>query len=228
MALSHSPNIITNGLVLCLDAGNRRSYPGTGTTWYDLSGNNNHGTLTNGPVFNSINYGNIVLDGTNDYIDCGSFQIPFVSACTISIWILNNNVPSVNKDCIIVGWGSTYYATNGIFLKMDNGGGNLRYIVQKNSGGTISSAVQPVTGMWTNLVLSIQKNVKDILYINGKLDSSAISSNDPGTGSNLYIGAIAGSTAASIKVAQCYFYSKVLSLLEIQQNYNATRKRFGL
>ena len=53
MSLFHNPNMITNGLVLCLDAGNTKSYPNTGTTWTDLSGNSNTGTLTNGPTFNS-------------------------------------------------------------------------------------------------------------------------------------------------------------------------------
>lgn len=61
------PNIVRNGLVLCLDAASLRSYPGSGTTWNDLSGNNNNGTLTNGPTFNSENGGSIVFDGTNDY-----------------------------------------------------------------------------------------------------------------------------------------------------------------
>ena len=60
--------IVTNGLVLSLDAADRNSYPGTGTTWRDMSGNGNNGTLTDGPTFNSNNGGSIVFDGTNDYV----------------------------------------------------------------------------------------------------------------------------------------------------------------
>ena len=67
MALHHSPRIVTSGLVLALDAADRNSYPGSGTTWTDLSGNANNGTLTNGPTFNSANGGSIVFDGTNDF-----------------------------------------------------------------------------------------------------------------------------------------------------------------
>ena len=63
MALNHSPSIVTNGLVLCLDAANTKSYPGSGTTWTDISGNGTSGTLTNGPVFNSANLGYFVFDG---------------------------------------------------------------------------------------------------------------------------------------------------------------------
>jgi hypothetical protein len=60
------PNIITDGLVLALDAGSKKSYSGSGTTWKDLSGNGNNGTLVNGPTFDSGNGGSIVFDGFND------------------------------------------------------------------------------------------------------------------------------------------------------------------
>ena len=72
MSLNHSPKIVTDGLVLCLDAASRKSYPGSGTTWFDRSGNGNNGTLTNGPTFSSDNGGSIVFDGTNDYVNCGT------------------------------------------------------------------------------------------------------------------------------------------------------------
>ena len=76
MSLNHSPSIVTDGLVLCLDAANPRSYPKSGTTWSDLAGASN-GTLTNGPTFDSGNGGGIIFDGTNDFIDLGSS--PFIS-----------------------------------------------------------------------------------------------------------------------------------------------------
>ena len=71
MSLSHSPLIVRDGLVLCLDAANPRSYPKSGTTWSDLAGANN-GTLTNGPTFDADDKGGIVFDGTNDYVNLGS------------------------------------------------------------------------------------------------------------------------------------------------------------
>ncbi len=68
MGLIHSPSIVTDGLVLCLDAANSRSYPGTGATWTDLKGGNN-GTLENGPTFDAANGGSIVFDGTDDIVN---------------------------------------------------------------------------------------------------------------------------------------------------------------
>jgi hypothetical protein len=68
MSTKYSPQIVTSGLVLCLDAANKVSYPSTGTAWYDLSGNANTSTLINGPTFSGMNSGVIVFDGTDDYV----------------------------------------------------------------------------------------------------------------------------------------------------------------
>ena len=67
MSVSNNPSIISNGLILALDAADKNSYPGSGTAWTDLSGNGNNGTLINGPTFNTGSLGNIVFDGVDDY-----------------------------------------------------------------------------------------------------------------------------------------------------------------
>jgi hypothetical protein len=75
-------------LQLYLDAGNASSYPGSGTTWTDLSGNGRNGTLTNGPTYSSANGGSIVFDGTDDFVQCtGSLT---VTAATFVTWIRRN------------------------------------------------------------------------------------------------------------------------------------------
>ena len=78
MALTHGIKpIVTSGLVLCLDAANRKSYPGTGTAWTDLSGRGNNGTLTNmdGTNFNSANGGSLTFDGSNEFVNCGTINL---------------------------------------------------------------------------------------------------------------------------------------------------------
>jgi hypothetical protein len=72
MALSRGPKIVTNGLVLAVDAADKNSYKGSGTTWKDVSGNAYNGTLTNGPTFSNVNRGVIVFDGVDDYADFGN------------------------------------------------------------------------------------------------------------------------------------------------------------
>ncbi len=81
MATNYNPSIVTDGLKVCFDAANPKSYPGSGTTWYDLSGNDNHGTLLNEPSFSSDKGGCFVFDGTNDRI---SFTL--VATKTVCFW----------------------------------------------------------------------------------------------------------------------------------------------
>ena len=70
MSNNYGPKIVTDGLVLCLDAADQNSYPGSGNTWYDLSGNGNNGTLVNGVGYNSGNLGSLVFGGVDDYVNC--------------------------------------------------------------------------------------------------------------------------------------------------------------
>jgi hypothetical protein len=105
MALAHSPSIVTSGLVLCLDAANPKSYPGSGTTWTDLSGNGNNGTLVNGPTYSSVNGGSIVFDGSNDYIST-AYSIGTVSQQSISCWISKTNL---QYSLILASSASLYY-----------------------------------------------------------------------------------------------------------------------
>jgi hypothetical protein len=96
MAFGNGPRIVTDGLVLSLDAADRNSYPGSGTTWFDLSGNGNNSTLTNGPAFSSNKNGSIVLDGVNDRIDVPkslngfTYNIHYDLNWTIECWIYTN------------------------------------------------------------------------------------------------------------------------------------------
>lgn len=114
--------IVTNGLVLRLDAANLKSYPGTGTTWSDLSGNGNNGILTNGPIFNSDNGGHIIMDGVNDYVN--EPTLPSVSgnnSRTVMAWYKS----TANRNTVILDKGSV----------LDDGAEQL-FVAYANSVGT--------------------------------------------------------------------------------------------
>ena len=95
MATRYSPAIVTSGLVLCLDAANRKSYPGSGTTWTDLSGNGNNGTLIDSPTFNTDGIGSLSFNGLNSYIGISSPSSRFnwtpsstgFNNMTLDLWI---------------------------------------------------------------------------------------------------------------------------------------------
>ena len=95
--------MIQDGLVLALDAGDKNSYPGSGTTWFDVSGNNN-GTLTNGPTFNSSNGGSIVFDGVDDFIQM-SQTTTLSGEFTLNLFIL----PTSTNTVVLLGNAGTDY-----------------------------------------------------------------------------------------------------------------------
>ena len=88
MGVAYNSRIVTDGLALCLDAANSKSYPGSGSTWTDLSGNGNNATLTNGPTYSSANGGSIVFDGVNDYVaPTGLTNALWQGNWTVSFWV---------------------------------------------------------------------------------------------------------------------------------------------
>jgi len=132
-----SKPIVSEGLVVQLDAANSKSYPGTGTTWTDISGNANNGSLTNGPVFNSSNGGHFILDGVNDVVT--GTAIPSTSgnnSRTVIAWYkstINQNISILDK-----GDFGTINTAEQLFIVAQNGIGDLNVgttIPPTNIGG---------------------------------------------------------------------------------------------
>jgi len=142
----------------------------------DISGFANHGTLVNfanngnNAIVTSGEMKALDFDGINDYVNCGRFQSKFINAFTVSCWINLKALPATNSDQIIFGWGSDNIALNGVFLKVSNSGGTIRYIVQKNQSGVLTSTIAPVISAWWQLVFSIRGSENN-LYINGVLNT---------------------------------------------------------
>lgn len=120
MAFFHSPNIVTSGLVLAWDAANPKSYPGSGTAIYDLSGNGNHGTLYNGTGFSTNYKGVLTFDGVNDYVDQnGALDLRSTNYTVIGASRYTGPSPrgrmitTVNNNWLLGNWGdgsNGYYA----------------------------------------------------------------------------------------------------------------------
>ena len=221
MALAHSPKIITDGLVLCLDAGNTKSYPGSGTTWTDLSGNGNNGTLTNGPTYSSDNGGYLDFDGTDDFI---GFDYDLRSNWTYECW--------VNKDSkdnfSFLGQGITS-ARNGLHINMYSD--KLRFGMYSNDTDAVGLYNNTSTGVWYHYAFSYNHStyVKKI-YRNGvslSVTPAQTQTAYEGTGI-VRIGAqySSGSTYANGKISNSKLYNRALTPQEIQQNYNALKGRF--
>lgn len=226
MANQYGPRIVTNGLVLCLDAGNNKSYPGSGNTWNDLSGNKNDGTLTNGPTYSSTNGGNIVFDGTNDRVTT-STNIAFgLNPFSISLWFKPNGIqgPSAGLMCIAAGGDSTNWQisfSDSGFLEFR--GGTTAVL------SSFSSSL--LNNLWTNIfVVRESTNTNGLkIYINNILNITSTISNDLSQIAGYRIG-VNRQNVNHYKgdISSIYIYSRNLSANEVNQNYNASKGRFGL
>ena len=219
MALAHSPKIITDGLVLALDAGNTKSYPGSGTTWTDLSGNGNNGTLINSPTYNNTNGGNFNFDKTNDYVNCG--QILNNSAYTKIAWFR----PETSSQNIVSGSeGNTAFWMAGTDHTLYSGHNNSWSIVShrpNNPGNMLNQ--------WWCGAVTFNTSTGWVMYLNGAQVSTSASTTAPTGNGTIRIGAhgvAANLFDGDIPVVQ--IYNRVLTAEEIQQNFNALRGRFGI
>jgi len=219
MGIAYNPRIVTDGLVLALDAGNTKSYPGSGTTWYDLSGNGNNGTLINSPTYNNTNGGNFNFDEVNNYVNCG--QILNNSAYTKIAWFR----PETSTQNIVSGsaGGTAFWmaGTNNAIHSGHNGAWSTVVHRPNNPGDMLNQ--------WWCGAVTFNTSTGWVLYLNGEQVDTDLNTTAPIGDGTIFIGAhnVGGNLFdGDIPVVQ--IYNRALSASEIQQNYNATRSRFGI
>ena len=225
MSFHYSPKIVTDGLVLYLDAANTRSYPGTGTTWSDLSRGGNNGTLTNGPTFNSGNGGSIVFDGSNDYVKPPASTTLQLTDFTLSSWI-KINTQNANQFIIDTSTNASFGYGYSYRITTDN---KIRFWAY-DANNNLNSTTTISPNIWYNILVTYNNTSKlQSIYINGVFDISNTHTNPfvVSTVTNLQIGgsSILGGYLNG-NISQTSIYNRALSSTEIRQNYNATKTRF--
>jgi hypothetical protein len=229
MSAIGGPATITSGLVLELDAGNIKSYQSGSTTWFDKSGNANNGTLTNGPTFNTGSLGSIVFDGVDDYVNLPTATSLWTSNFTINFYIKSN----ILGNQFIFSNGS--YGTASANIWFDGGGLNNFAIFFRRTDGTGAIGYNFTLLVNYNILgyYSIIYNTGDNtlkLYQNANLvESKNTSLIDPSWMPNGWrIGNSVGWNSVNGNIYNFSIYNRALSSSEIQQNFNATRARFGI
>ena len=237
MSFNYSPKIATNGLVLYLDAANPNSYPGSGTTWSDLSRNSYNGTLTNGPTFNGLNGGSIVFDGVDDYASFGSAINPTTSF-SCGAWINFTSTTLAGSDTAFLSkWNlSAASSRNFIFgYRVSGAQKGISFYLYDSSytqQDNYRTDWNPTTNVWYHIfgVFSASNFVK--IYVNAIEDysrtSGVYSSLNPNSTENIVSGRLTGLSYFPGKIAALTMYNRALSAQEISQNYNALKNRFGL
>jgi len=219
MAEIHGPKIVRDGLVLNLDAADKNSYPGSGTTWYDTSGNGYQATMSNMTSGNWVTYNGVKAFETNDTGNQGfrvtSFPFP-QSGRTYEIWI--------NSKSFSIGW-QTWFD--------DGGGERVLFGTSTNSIFVYPSANftgDLQTSTWYQLAYTMTGGLGST--ITGYKNATSV-----GTGTYGYSIATSGTLYilgdASSEITSCYctiarVYNRVLSATELLQNYNTTKTRLGL
>jgi len=220
MGLEHSPIIVTDGLQVFLDAANTRSYIGSGNTAYDLSGSGNTSALTNGPTYLSSNLGTFVLDGTNDYILVNSqANILSKTAYTKIAYIYISNFSTVNN--IISGGFSGQHAFWMFGTDKLNAGHN-------GAWNTVVGATSLSLNTWYFAAVTYSDSTGWKLYLNGREDGTSASTTTFTGNQEISIGSYSTSNNFTGRIASVQVYNRALTSQEIVQNYNATKKRYGL
>ena len=228
-------DIVTNGLVLNLDTAYYNSYPRTGTTWSDLSGSGNNGTLTNGPTYVVTGASSsIQFDGVDDYVSQTYNNLS--SGLTFNAWIrttstrsvksyvgdASNNVVGITLNSVWNGFGVT------------NGKVNYNNARKNDSWGQYYSTASVNDGNWTYITVTHSKTNELVsLYINGSLDSTFDNTSSGGYDqwANMGFNVISrgyGGDYFNGNISVVHIYNRALSESEIQQNFNALRGRFGI
>jgi hypothetical protein len=228
--IAYYGNISPQGLVLNLDAAIVGSYPKTGSTWFDISNNGNNGTLTNGPTFTGSDYGAIVFDGADDYVELLPSYNTITTSGTVEIAIKFN--------------GTNVYKHIWVFDKTDNpevrlstaeSTGNFGFQVYDN--GSYRFNQTPITPiMYNNIWIYVQAvwgNNDYRIYLNGSLVSNQtsggiITNTGPATTSRLGNFPRAGGSQFNGSIGTFRIYNRALSATEITQNFNALRGRYGI
>jgi hypothetical protein len=231
LAIFYNPRTITDGLVLCLDAANPKSYPGSGTTWTDLSGNGNNGTLVNGVGYDSGNLGSLVFDGVNDYVDCGFASSVRTSSVSYESWI-KFSVSQSQKTIMGIHKDGTGGCSIGIHDSFANRIKFHTNSIGANNGNGILGTNQLNDNIWHYVVGTYENSTSTMkLYVDGILDVTLIGPATPVYPSdrNLNIGRWtgAGTQYFNGNISNCKIYNRALTPQEIQQNYNATKSRYN-
>lgn len=223
--ISYYGNIVSNGLIMDLDAAKFDSYPKTGTRWYDITWTTSGGTLTNGPVFNSDNGGYFSFDGTNDLVNMGNLSFNTV---TLDLWVniqtFTGNRAILSRGSQALGTGSTFAAwivtaTNTVRNRFFNFSGNSGFV------GTANLSANT----WYNLTWTYDNsNIR--LYTNSSLTetSALVGPLVNASNTNLIIASDFYTQSAEMKSSGFKMYNRALTQAEITQNYNAVKGRFGL
>lgn len=233
MAFHYSPKVINDSLILYLDAGNSKSYSGSGDTWFDTSKSFKDSSLLGSPPFLSDNKGCFLMTGLNEYV-----SIPRLSDNNIidnysfGIWFSpTSTISSSNNDYYMLFEAQD---TTDNYIYFLNSGGQITFETKTPNDNLLTTTNNWVAGKWYNIYCTYDSSTgTKSIYVNGVKENSISGVNGSYLNTSLYFGLGAYSSPTRTwyfpgRISATFVYSKTLSQSEISQNYNTTKSRFGL
>ena len=245
-------NVVTDNMVVYLDAGNNSSYSGSGTSWNDISGNSNNFTLTNGPTYSSSDGGSIVFDGANDFATSAinaSFFAFGTGDYSYGVWAKMDSTGNTESllSCGTPDGGGT---PNSFQLDFEGANTRIRHLFRDASSQRnflplgADDAVALVGTDWFYVMVVNDRSENELkMYINSTVLTTGDSNSTYGTGTDVHNFSAASDSNGTFKigvnrggsafidgrVAQVHVYKgKALTASEVLQNYNASKSRYGL
>ena len=224
MGLSHSPKVISDGLVLYLDATNTRSYSGTGSSWYDLSVYGNNSTLISSPTFINNKYGQLAFNGSTQYA-----TVPHTSTLwngqtfTLSVWAKKTGTGNAGVSAIMISKDTNYleHSYNGKTMASFRNSANAQFLLYGNTSASYNE--------WRHYAVTYDGTM-GVLYENGAATgSTTLAITVSSTSNPLNIGRWDG-TSYNLNgcIAGAMVYNRALNADEILQNYNSTKYKYIL
>lgn len=215
--------IVTTGLIAYYDAGNNVSYSGTGSIWYDISGNTLNANLINNPVYSSLNGGNFIIEKVfNNYVTIPhNVLFNFPTGMTISVWVKTTN--AVDGYLATKGENSFFFCIG----PTGTTSGKASLFLQGTSGSWAQSATTISTGNWVNISVT-WNGTSTIFYVNGAIDSTSTRPGTMATGTSPVYFCWRNTPLLNGNIAIYMFYNRALTASEILQNYNSKKARYGL
>ena len=219
MGVKAGPRVVTNNLIYDLDGAVSRSYSGSGLTVYDAETNAIAGTLVNGVTYSTNNNGFFTFDGTNDYINAGNDSSFQISSGTISAWARTSSPGGSFRGIVAKQGAYGLFYNDSVLVSYD-----------WNTGATRSTGLNIADNTWKNVVMTFQSGVSNgtFIYLNG-VSVLTTTITIQSQAANLFIGAEANAGQyAACNIAQVLVYNRAITASEVLQNYNTTKKRYGL
>lgn len=235
MSLGHGAGIVRNGLVLHLDSASVKSYPGSGTSWFNLKNTSSNGTLINSPTYSN---GAITFNGTNQYVTFNSIpEIQFLGTSTYSLnaWFYLSSIPTVNTYRGIINRESTFNSVRdgyNLWLNQESSGslriGTERFGTGTQTGSVMNYDSSTLLNKWTNVCVTYNGSLI-VLYVNStQVSSNSSTSSIANTSKNLEIATRNGGAYFPGSIPSISIYNTVLTDTQVKQNFEALRGRYGI